>query len=110
MTMPARTVGNKTFLAGGSGLCSLFFDGTHYEKSAKGDNDHAACEDVKKQRIEHHSDQRWPLSRRLLIGTPLTASLNLEGVPSHSIVRWYIQRLGRSYQQPTRTRRISGNA
>jgi len=33
MTMPARTVGNKTFLAGGSGLCSLFFDGTHYEKS-----------------------------------------------------------------------------
>jgi hypothetical protein len=57
MTMPARTVGNKTFLAGGSGLCSLFFDGTHYEKSArsyaKSENDHAACEDVEKQRIEH---------------------------------------------------------
>jgi hypothetical protein len=31
--MPARAVGNKAFQAGGSGLCSLFFDGAHYEKS-----------------------------------------------------------------------------
>jgi hypothetical protein len=33
MAMPARAVGDKTFKAGGSGLCGLFFEGTHYEKS-----------------------------------------------------------------------------
>jgi hypothetical protein len=33
MAMPARAVGNKAFKAGGSGLRSLFFDSTHYEKS-----------------------------------------------------------------------------
>ena len=33
MAMPARAVGDKTFKAGGSGFCSLFFQGAHYEKS-----------------------------------------------------------------------------
>jgi hypothetical protein len=33
MAMAARAIGDKTFKAGGSGLCSLFFEGTHYEKS-----------------------------------------------------------------------------
>jgi hypothetical protein len=33
MTVLARTIGDKTFEAGGSGLCSLFFETTHYEKS-----------------------------------------------------------------------------
>ena len=33
MAMPARTVSNKTSKAGGSGLSSLLFEGTHYERS-----------------------------------------------------------------------------
>jgi hypothetical protein len=33
MAMPARAVCDKTFEAGGSGRCSLLFEGTHYEKS-----------------------------------------------------------------------------